>query len=183
MSSVLDLEQRSIELQIREVQLERKLNDLQMKRLLEKKTPTSEVPKNKELPKTGLNTSTFGANPVNSGLHLHYNNSIKKSLMRIAEVNADGSIGIYGKKDCVMISKQYTVQSLKWICKKLPVWSKRQKVERRFFDNVAGEYSRKFTKVSDTTMEKLCYLVDSGCFDVWFEKYSQLKSRQVTLGV
>ena len=79
------------------------------------------------------------------------------------------------------------MRTLSWIKQKLPVWVNLQREGSYFWDKIADKYSRKFLpkreSISRTTVEKLCYLVDSGKADVWFEKYAYLKGKgkQVTL--
>ena len=70
---------------------------------------------------------------------------------------------------------------MSWIRQKLPSWVNAQREENYFWDKLAGKYSRKFLpkgeSISRTTMEKLCYMVDSGKADEWFEKYDYLKHK------
>ena len=79
------------------------------------------------------------------------------------------------------------MKSLTWIKQKLPHWVNSQREETHFWTKLATRYSRKFLPsgetISHTTMEKLCYIVDSGKAEVWFDKYDSLKGkgRQVTL--
>ena len=106
--------------------------------------------------------------------------------MRIADVCPDGSIMIHHGKDSCTVSKKYSMRTLLWIKQKLPSWSSMQREESHFWRKLAAKYSRKFLKgdtISHTTMEKLCYLVDSGEADVWFEKYASMKGmgKQSTL--
>ena len=69
----------------------------------------------------------------------------------------------------------------------LPVWVNIQRDESHFWRRLAVKYSRKFLgngeSISHTTMEKLCYIVDSGKVDVWFDEYDSLRGlgKQSTL--
>ena len=92
----------------------------------------------------------------------------------------DLAIMIHHGKDSCTVSKKYSMRTLLWIKQKLPSWRDMQRNESHFWRKLAARYSRKFLKgdsISHTTMEKLCYLVDSGEANVWFEKYDYLKGR------
>lgn len=173
MTSIVELEQEDIELQLMEIGLKRKLNEIKRKRL-----------------EKNLNTRKSimdHAKPIpRKQTVLYYNQSAVNKAMRIADVNEDGCILIYGKKESKIIAKKYNMRTLYWIKEKLPTFERRQKIERNFWGNLADHYSKKFLDKNDSlskvTMEKLCYLVDSGKADVWFEKWFELKKdKQSTL--
>lgn len=178
-SDILDLKERDIELQLQEIQLKRKQLEIERERLSKKE----ETPK--EVKKPNYNYLAFP--PKKNGLYLHYSNYVKNNYMKIADVCPDGSIMIqHGKGSCT-ISKKYSMKTLSWIKQKLPAWVNLQREGSYFWDKLVDKYTRKFLpkgeSISRTTMEKLCYLVDSGKMDVWFEKYDYLKGkgRQVQL--
>ena len=168
MNTIVELEQQDIELQIKEVQLKRKLNELKRQQL------TGGII---TIPPSGTKI-TYEPRPP---LLLTYAQGTIKNLMRIADVCPDGSIKIYIKGGSVTYAKKYSMKSLLWIKKQLPKWSLKQKQETGFFKKVSETYSRRFLKgenpISRTTMEKLCYMVDSGKADEWFEKYDYLKHK------
>ena len=167
MSTMLELEEKDIELQLQEIQLKRRQLAIEREQLANKKQV-------RDAPTDLVEIIT------DTGLYLHYSNSVKENHMRIADVCPDGSIMIHHGKDSCTVSKKYTMGSLLWIKQKLPSWRDMQRNESHFWRKLAAKYSRKFLKgdtISHTTMEKLCYLVDSGEANVWFEKYDYLKGR------
>lgn len=167
-SAIMELEEQDIELQLREIELKRKQLAIKREQLANK--PVSE-------PKIVRDRKEY----------LHYSRYVKENVMRIADVCPDGSILIHHSGDSCTVSKKYSMKTLSWIRQKLPVWVNVQRDETHFWDKLAVKYSRKFLpkgeSISRTTMEKLCYLVDSGEADVWFEKYAYLKGmgKQSTL--
>lgn len=191
--NVLDLEQQDIELQLQEIQLKRRMVEIEREKLEKSKSPANEG--------DGLNfTQNFGnalghisdvlnsnlgykSKPVpgilDENLHLHYSNSAKETVMTIVDVTHEGCILVQNGSNASMISRKYNIRSLKWLRNNLSNWSKKQKTESHFWTNIAAKYSRKFLEgdsISRTTIEKLCYLVDSGKMDVWFDKYDVLRS-------
>ena len=166
-SAIMELEEQDIELQLREIELKRKQLAIKREQLANK--PVSE-------PKIVRDRKEY----------LHYSRYVKENVMRIADVCPDGSILIHHSGDSCTVSKKYSMRTLLWIKQKLPSWSSMQREESHFWRKLAAKYSRKFLKgdtISHTTMEKLCYLVDSGEADVWFEKYASMKGmgKQSTL--
>lgn len=168
MSTLLELEQRDIELRLEEISLKRRQVEIEREQLADKKAPV-DAPIVK---------------PITRAICLHYSDYVQDNHMRIADVCPDGSIMIHHGKDSCTVSKKYSMRTLIWIKQKLPSWSSMQREESHFWRKLAAKYSRKFLKgdtISHTTMEKLCYLVDSGKMDVWFEKYSKSKRDHATL--
>ena len=175
---ILELDQKDIELELREIQLKRKLNQIAREKIL---TATS---KEEHSSKLVENCNLSEAMPVSRQLYLHYSKSAMASIPRIADVCPDGSIKIYAKYDTPIITKKYSMNSLIWIRGNLPKWSDKQKETTGFFKLLARKYSTRFVKISHSTMESLCYLVDSGNVDPWFEKYGELKrGKQSTLKI
>lgn len=173
MTAMLELEEKDIELQLQEIQLKRRQLEIEREQLANKNQICLDVPKEPE-------------SNVGKELHLHYSNSVKENHMRIADVCPDGSIMIRHGKDTVTISKKYSLKTLYWIKQKLPSWIVMQRKESNFWMKLASKYSRRFLNgdtISHTTMEKLCYIVDSGEVDVWFEKYEGFKDEQSRLPV
>ena len=98
--------------------------------------------------------------------------------MKIVNVTEDGCILIRRGEDSI-ISKKYNIRTLKWLKDNLSKWVIQQKTESHFWDKIARKYSHRFLegdKISRTTIEKLCYLVDSGKMDKWFDEYDSLKN-------
>ena len=171
-SSILDLEQQDIELQLQEISLKRRMVEIEREKLNKKRdAPVRPYP----------------IETAERQLKLHYSNSTCENPLHIEDVCADGSVLIRHGKDSVTVSKKYSLRTLYWIQQNLKKWSYRQHEEHKFWHKIASVYSRRFLpsgdKISHTTMQKLCYFVDSGKADVWFEKYDALnvKGRQVTL--
>lgn len=159
---ILNLEEESLQLQLEEIRIKREL--LQIKRnKIEKNIEPVIVEEDEPI--------------VNQDTLLNYTPSAKHYCMTIADVCQDGSVLIYGKNGTKQIAKKYSMRTLKWLKNKLPVLSRRQKTEINFWGNVASEYSKKFTPISKVTIEKLCYLVDSGKADRYFNKWDILKNR------
>ncbi|WP_296875486.1 hypothetical protein [uncultured Methanobrevibacter sp.] len=179
-STILELEQQDIELQLRAIQLKRKQLEIEREKLNKKYSK----PKAEDNPKS-FNNLTIPHKKEE--LYLHYSNYVKDNHINITDVCPDGSIMIRHGKDSCTISKKYSMRSLSWIKQKLPVWVNLQRETNHFWDKIANKYSRKFLpkgeSISRTTMKKLCYFVDSGNAEVWFEKYDYLKGKgkQVTL--
>lgn len=168
MNEISKIEQQDIELQIKEIQLQRELNALKKEQL------------------TGLITVPQEVNmTIEPKLCLTYSKVNIENIMRIADVCPDGSLKIYARNNSTIFAKKYTINTLLWIRKNLGKWSVKQKQESNFFKNIAEQYSRRFGEsVSRTTMEKLCYVVDSGKADEFFEKYDNLRSaKQSTLKI
>lgn len=170
MSTLLELEQRDIELRLEEISLKRRQVEIEREQLADKKAPV-DAPIVK---------------PITRAICLHYSDYVQDNHMRIADVCPDGSIMIHHGKDSCTVSKKYSMRTLLWIKQKLPTWRDMQRNESHFWRKLAAKYSRKFLKgdtISHTTMEKLCYLLDSGEADVWFEKYASMKGmgKQSTL--
>ena len=161
-SAIMELEEQDIELQLREIELKRKQLAIKREQLANKPVPEPKIVRYRKE-------------------YLHYSRYVKENVMRIADVCPDGSILIPHSGDSCTVSKKYSMKTLSWIRQKLPVWVNAQRDETHFWDKLAGRYSRKFLSkgesISRTTMEKLCYLVDSGAADVLFEKYDYLKHK------
>lgn len=181
-SSILDLEQRDIELQLQEIQLKRRMVEIEREKLEEdemKSDVEDDSPRGMEAVKVALeNVDNVVPRILDANLHLHYSKSTKETLMTIKGVTSEGCILVKGKNNSEMISKKYNIRSLKWIQGNLARWSKQQKLHPHFWTNIAARYSRKFLEgdsISRTTIEKLCYLVDSGIMNPWFEEYDHLK--------
>lgn len=165
----IELEQEDIQLELREIQLKRRLNEIEREKMKNRSIDAA--------PKDDKNLEV-------SVLQLHYSEKVDKNIMRIADVGKDGVIFIKGKKDSVICAKKYSIKSLRWIQSNLEKWSSIQRKESNFFAGIAKKYSNRFLdgdSISRTTMEKLCYLVDSGEMDKWFDKFEGLKSKQSTL--
>ena len=171
-STILELEQQDIELQLRGIQLKRRALEIEREKL--NNEGNQQVPVRVE-------------QSVVPTLYLHYSDYVKDNHMSIEDVCRDGSILVrHGKNSCT-VSKKYSMRTLLWIRQKLPSWVNAQREENHFWDKLADKYSRKFLSngesISRTTMKKLCFLVDSGKADVWFDKYDSLKGngKQSTL--
>lgn len=163
-STILELEQQDIDLQLQEIQLKRRQLEIERERLNQKEV-------------VGFKASL----KIKRNCYLHYSNYVKDNHMKIADVCPDGSILIHHGNNSCTVSKKYSMKSLSWIKQKLPYWVNSQREGTNFWAKLAGKYSRKFLPngetISHTTMEKLCFLVDSGKADVWFEKYDHLKGK------
>lgn len=161
-SAIMELEEQDIELQLREIELKRKQLAIKREQLANKPVHGSKMVRDRKE-------------------YLHYSRYIKENVMRIADVCPDGSILISHGGNSRTVSKKYSMRTLSWIRQKLPSWVNAQREENYFWDKLAGKYSRKFLpkgeSISRTTMEKLCYMVDSGKADEWFEKYDYLKHK------
>ena len=176
-SAILELEQQDIELQLQEIQLKRKLNQMEREKITKNEL-------NKALKENPNGIITTDVTMSINTLFLHYSKSAMAGIPRIADVCPDGSIKIYGKQDSEMISKKYSMKSLLWIRGNLHKWSDKQKETTGFFKLLAEKYTKRFVKISHITMESLCYLVDSGKADVWFRKYDEFKiGKQSTLKI
>ena len=188
MTTILDLEEQDIELQLQEIQLKRRMVEIERKKLKESKTHKVKEPKVNLGTAIGnlgavisntMGAMTYSPTPAEQ-LHLHYSKSAKESVMKIAGVTPEGCILVAHGSNSSNISKKYNVRSMKGIRDNLPKWSKRQKTQSHFWTNIAAKYSRKFfdnDSISRTTIEKLCYLVDSGMMDKWFDEYDHLKNQ------
>ena len=175
MSALLDLEQRDIELRLEEISLKRRQLEIEREQLVN----------------VNQRPAGVGIDQVSSAddveLYLHYSNYAMETHMRIAGVGPDGSIMIYRGENARVVSKKYSMKSLYWIKQMLPVWVNIQRDESHFWRRLAVKYSRRFLcngeSISHTTMEKLCYIVDSGKVDVWFDEYDSLRGwgKQSTL--
>ena len=174
-SAILELEQQDIELQLQEIQLKRKLNQMEREKITE-----NELKKAIETPTSGV-IITDATLTITPQLHLHYSKSARENIPRIADVCPDGSIKIYGKNDAEIFTKKYSMKSLLWIRGNLEKWSPMQRETTGFWKLISEKYSKRFVNISKTTVESLCYFVDSGAADEWFEKYEMMKSKQVTL--
>lgn len=168
---MLELEQREIELKLEEISLKRRQVEIEREKLNNKQNVSVEEHRVSE---------------KSTSMYLHYSNSVQENHMKIADVCPDGSVLIHHGKKSVTISKKYSLRTFYWIKQMLPSWSYKQREESNFWRKLAVKYSKRFLKddtISHVTMEKLCYLVDSGEVDVWFEKYNSLKGkgRQVQL--
>lgn len=171
MNKISVLEKEDLELQLQEIEVKRRLNKLEREKIMKKELINT-------IEETHASSMII---PTVTQLHLHYSKSAIEGIPRIADVCPDGSIKIYGKKDSEIISKKYSIRSLLWIRSNLPKWGNKQRETIGFFRVLAERYSKRFVKISHITIESLCYLVDSGKADEWFDKYELLKSRQVTL--
>ncbi len=195
MTSILDLEQQDIELQLREIELKRRALAIKREKL-EKEHPPSKgfrIPAHffteddfEDNTRPSLNNLTLSRGqrekvhvaPEDVQLRLHYSRSAKETLMKIVNVTEDGCILIRRGEDSI-ISKKYNIRTLKWLKDNLSKWVIQQKTESHFWDKIARKYSHRFLegdKISRTTIEKLCYLVDSGKMDKWFDEYDSLKN-------
>ncbi|WP_458454154.1 hypothetical protein [Methanobrevibacter sp.] len=167
-AAILELEQKDIELQLMEIQLKRKQLELEREKLNQEDSRKEDSPEDRRT-------------AHKRGLYLHYSNYVKDNYVKIADVCPDGSILISHGRDACTISKKYSMKTLAWIKQKLPYWVNTQREGSYFWDKIADKYSRKFLpkgeSISRTTMEKLCYLVDSGEAEAWFDKYDSLKGR------
>lgn len=175
MTTILELEQQDIELQLQEIQLKRKLNQMEREKITNNKLKKALI----ESPSKAINIEK--PITVAPSLHLHYCKSAVEAIPRIADVCPDGSIKIYGKNNAEILTKKYSMKSLLWIKKNLEKWSNQQRKTTGFFRLLSEKYSKRFVKISKTTMESLCYFVDSGAADKWFNNYEMMKSKQVTL--
>lgn len=187
MTTILELEQQDIELQLEEIQLKRRMVEIEREKLNESRIQKIEEPKvslGQAIGNVGavisnaMGAVSYAPTPVNH-LHLHYSKSAKESVMKIAGVTPEGCILVSHGTNSSNISKKYNVRSMRWIRDNLPKWSKLQKTQSHFWTNIAAKYSRKFfdnDSISRTTIEKLCYLVDSGMMDKWFEEYEIMKN-------
>lgn len=179
--AIIELEQQDIELQLMEIQLKRKQLELEREKLNKKEEKSSKT--DEKMVFNNLNYSV----DRKSALHLHYTKYVKNNPIRIADVCPNGSILISHGRDSCTVSKKYSMKTLSWIKQNLPYWVTLQREGSYFWEKLADKYSKKFLpngeSISRTTMKKLCYLVDSGKADVWFEKYNDLKGKgkQVTL--
>ena len=196
--NVLDLEQRDIELQLQEIQLKRRVLAIEREKLeneFESTTVTVSVNTDdldieelkEKLNAPEVNEHSFDPRvnckctiePVSRAMYLHYSKSAKENIMKILGVTPEGCILVNHSNNSSIISKKYNIRSMKWIKTHLPKWAKLQKTQMYFWVNIAAKYSRKFLEgdsISRTTIEKLCYLVDSGKMDKWFDEYEVLKN-------
>lgn len=180
--SIFDLEQQDIELQLMEIQLKRRSLAIEREKLESEKVTLATV--REKMPVYSEPVGHCRCDPVpriieDNHLCLHYSKSAKESLMTIADVTSEGCILIKASNDCEVISKKYNMRSLRWLKDNLKHWSKKQKKESHFWDKIARKYSKRFLEgdtISRTTVEKLCYLVDSGMMDYWFDEWAMLKS-------
>ena len=169
-AAILELEQRDIELRLEEISLKRRQLEIEREQLTNKRVSVDEPEMVRCSPQ-----------------HLIYSKHVQENHMKIADICPDGSILISHGGNSRTVSKKYSMRTLSWIRQKLPSWVNAQREENYFWDKLAGKYTRKFLpkgeSISRTTMERLCYLVDSGEADVWFEKYGSLKGmgKQSTL--
>ena len=173
MTTMLELEQQDIELQLQEIQLKRRALEIEREKLVEKVEPVIGPPV--------LARARCVIDPIvrDEHLHLHYSKSAKESVMTIVGVTHEGCILVQNGNNSGAISRKYNVRSMKWLRDNLSRWSKKQKVQSHFWTNIAAKYSRKFLEgdsISRTTVEKLCYLVDSGRMEKWFDEYDHLRS-------
>ena len=182
--NVLDLEQQDIELQLQEIQLKRRVLAIEREKLEnEFKSTISEKLNGSEDNEPSLPpriNARCVIEPVDAkSMYLHYSKSAKENIMKILGVTPEGCILVNHSNNSSIISKKYNVRSMKWIKDNLPKWAKLQKTQMYFWVNIAAKYSRKFLEgdsISRTTIEKLCYLVDSGKMDKWFDEYEVLKN-------
>lgn len=169
-------------LQLEEITTKREL--LQVKRKIienrknTKKHVVTELQKHYHNTSSNPHLNTFSI-PKTPEVLLNYSPSTKRTCMKIADVCKDGSILIYGQNGRKQIAKKYNMRTLSWLKHKLPVLSRRQKIESNFWGNVAEAYSKRFTPISKTTVEKLCYIIDSGAADKWFRKWEMLKDNEI----
>lgn len=182
--NVLDLEQQDIELQLQEIQLKRRVLAIEREKLENEFNSTLSEINESEDREYPLSTKPLNArcviDPVDAkSMYLHYSKSAKENIMKILGVTPEGCILVNHSNNSSIISKKYNIRSMKWIKANLPKWAKLQKTQMYFWVNIAAKYSRKFLEgdsISRTTIEKLCYLVDSGKMDKWFDEYNHLKN-------
>ena len=188
--NVLDLEQQDIELQLQEIQLKRRALAIEREKLENETSITLNVnndnvdfEKLNELKEEADCTDPISCRcaiePVSRAMYLHYSKSAKENVMKILGVTPEGCILVNHSNNSSIISKKYNIRSMKWIKHHLPKWAKLQKTQMYFWVNIAAKYSRKFLEgdsISRTTIEKLCYIVDSGKMDKWFDEYEVLKN-------
>ena len=208
MSSLLELEQEDIELQLQEIQLKRRALAIRRDKLEKESMERYRIPVEMECNEpvdmdmvernvsAALEDSTTLLNcrctpndkvevddeitVTADGTHLYlsYSDSVKEYLMTIVGVTPEGCILVKGHNNSKIVSKKYTVNSLKWIKSNLNKWGKEQKTQSYFWTIIANRYSRRFLggdKISRTTIEKLCYLVDSGLMNKWFREYDHVR--------
>lgn len=163
----LAFEEKQLQLRLEEIQLERRLNEIQLEReeIQSWGNKEEEVVDESEIELTML--------------YLHYSRSAMEKNIRIHDVCADGTIYILGKNDAVIQTHKYTMRSLSWLKRKLPKFAEKQKHESNIWGTIAEMYSKQFTQISRTTIEQLCFFVDSGNCDVWFKKWNSLKDKDV----
>lgn len=174
MMNALEFKKRELELRLEEIQVKRELNELELNELEACIHETQEV---------SVSNNNDRIDVPHAPLFLTYSQSSVSNVMRIANVYRDGSLSIFGKHNSKICPKKYNVKTLKWLKKKLPELARQQKTTHNFYDKLAERYSKKFLdhdSICRTTMEKLCYLVDSGLMDHWFVKYDDLKDPQTT---
>lgn len=170
-SAILQLEQRDIELRLEEISLKRRQIEIEREQLKKEEAPTS---------KAAIKPYDIA---YEGKLKLHYSNSTVENPLHIEDVCSDGSVMVRHGKDSVTISKKYSLRTMSWIKHNLRKWAVNQE-EHKFWHKIADVYSRRFLsgddKISHTTMQKLCYFVDSGKADVWFEKFDSLKKHDAS---
>lgn len=162
----LAFEEKQIHLRLEEIQLERRLNEIE----LERQEIQSWYKKEEESVESEIEDT-----PV----YLHYSKSAMEKNIRIHDVCTDGTIYILGKNDAPIQTRKYTMRSLSWLKRKLPKFAEKQKYESNIWGTIAEMYSKQFTPISRTTIEQLCYFVDSGKCDFWFDKWNSLKDNDV----
>lgn len=107
--------------------------------------------------------------------YLHYSDYSKVNIPRICKICPDGTIYIKGKHDAPILTRKYTMKSLLWLKQQLPKMVKMQR-KTNVWEYLAEKYSKRFTKISSTTVSSLCYLVDSGSCDPWFDEWHTMKN-------
>ena len=162
---LLDLKTEDLNLQLQEIKVKRELIRIQREKIENKNLSIVDTPVPNE-------DSTHK-------LHLHYSDSAMSKVPDIYDICEDGTIFLYGKNRSRVQTHKYTMRSLSWLKRKLPHFSKRQKHESGFWGAIAEQYSKQFTSISRTTIEQLCFFVDSGACDVWFDKWVYLKNKDV----
>lgn len=172
--SILELEQQDIELQLREIELKRRSIEIEREKL--------EQEEKDNVSKVFMKPQHVNAHCVSypeRDLYLHYSKSTRENLMTIVNINSKGAVMIKGCNDSEILAKKYNMRSLSWIKSNLSKWSTKQKMESHFWESIARKYSKCFLEddsISRTTIEKLCYLIDSGKMNYWFNKWEAIKA-------